>query len=337
MKEYIIDTREITKDFILERVKQEDIFKKYLGIDEINHSKLYINPLREDDETPSSSFSWDKKGEMLKFTDWPMRGKPNWSIDCFNLVQLIYDCTFKESLFKIYQHFNLINDDEKEESLIEIEELRKEVRKKNKKDIRVEIKNWNKLEITYWKEYYITEDVLSLYNVYPVRRLWINGECVYNYSAYDIAFVYFFGEELLKIYFPLRKKGEVRFIQNTSSILQGSQQLSLSSELCIITKSYKDVMALRGFGIESVAPLTETVIISPKQYNILSNRFENLFTLFDPDKSGIRSAVKHKVKYNIPILMFDKNQDEKDFSDNLKKYGINYMNDYIEETKQRFL
>lgn len=331
----MIDSRDITKEFILERITQEEIFCKYLGFEEIKFGKLFINPLRDNDDTPSSTFSYDSRG-MLKFSDWPMRGRKNWSIDCFNVVQLLYNCTFKQALIKIYAHFNLDVNDLPSFSK-EIAILRNNIKQQNsKKEIKVDLKKWNKKEIEYWSQYYISEETLALYNVYPVQNVWINGNQFYSYSHKDIAFVYFLGGNVLKIYFPYRSHKEIRFIQSSTSILEGSQQLSLTGETCIITKSYKDVMCLNEFGIESVAKASETIILTDRQYEILSNRFDQLYTLFDYDKVGIKNAVEHRIKYNIPILMFDKNQDEKDFSDNLKKYGINHMLDYIEQTKYDF-
>lgn len=327
----IIDSRDITKEFILERIKQEDIFKKYFSPldDSFNSIKIgphYINPLRNDDDNPGCAFYYDNRG-MLKFNDFA--GGMN--IDCFNVVEQLYNCNFKQALIKIYEHFNLIENDKI--VLEEIKENAKELRRKNKKSIKVEIKNWNNLELEYWNQYYISKELLSLYNVYPIRRAYVDDKLVYEYSLSDFAFVYFFGRGIIKIYFPLRKKGEMRFVQNDGSILQGSEQLSATGDFCIITKSYKDVIALRTFGIEAVAPMTEKVMISDRQHSILRSRFENLYTLFDFDKTGIRLAAKYRMEYGIPALMFDKNQDEKDFTDNLKKYDYNYMLDYIEETK----
>jgi len=344
----MIDLRNITKQFILERIDQKDIFKKYFQIvsdtpedyNEIIEGKLYKNPLRvfidgSSDKNVGCAFNWDNRG-MLKFNDFAIRGRNNWSVDCFNIVQILYDCNFMEALHKIYEIFNLIENDE---YIIEnIKERKEEARTtKSFKEIKVKIREWNNYDINYWSQYFIDKELLQFYNVYPVLNAWVGDKFYYGYSTRDLCYVFFFGNSIVKLYFPLRSKDKNRFIQNNGSILQGSQQLPLSGEFCLLTKSYKDVIALSLFDIPAVAGMSETVLISKKQHSILISRFDNLFTLFDYDKTGIRNAVKHKMKYEISPLMFNKNEDEKDFSDNLKKYGINHMSNYIEQIKKNYL
>ncbi len=324
-----IDSRIINKELILSSIPQQEIFKKYFQISELVVSKLYTNPLREDDDSPGCSFYWNEYG-MLKFKDFA--AGYNW--DCFNVVQLLYNCSFKEALVKIYEHFNLIDDNP---TVVhnEIKEKTEAIIARNKKEIKVDIRNWNKKDLEFWNQFCIDEQNLKFHNVYPCSRVWINGRLYHSASESDPCYVYFFGGGFLKVYFPYRK--ERRFLQNIGSKLEGSQLLSLKGDYCIITKSYKDVMSMYAFNIESIAVPSESYLISDNQYNLLKSRFDNIFTLFDNDRTGIRLAAKHKFKYNIPILMFDKTKDKKDFSDNIKAYGYNYMIDYIEETKERFL
>ena len=52
-------------------------------------------------------------------------------------------------------------------------------------------------------------------------------------------------------------------------------------------------------GIASIAPPSESSILSKEQYEELSNRFTTLISLYDFDLTGVRSANKMRKLYKI--------------------------------------
>lgn len=321
----------IDKDVILGKIKEEDIFERYLGI-RPDFSQRFKNPLRKDDH-PDCRFYIDKRG-VIKFNDLARKG---WNWDCFNVVQVLYNCNFKEALDIIAQDFNLSKKKFDSKLLenrkkLQISNLNKEI------IIEVRVRGWMKYDLEYWNQYYLDVEDLQYHSVHPIEMAWMNQgygkELIYNFKAKnkDYGYCYYFGKGVYKLYFPFRRRDQMKFCHNNSSILQGSHLLSLKGEDVIITKSYKDVICLSKFGIEAVAPMSETIIPTKKQISILRGRFNNVFVLYDNDRSGKMMAKKIRDTYDLPVLMFDKDH-EKDFSDNLKRFGINYMNDLIEETK----
>lgn len=318
-----------TKENILSKIPQEDIFEKYLGIKPALDTP-FRNPWRED-INPDCRFYWDDRNPpMLKFKDFAT----GWNWDCFNIVQIAHKCNFGDALYIIANDFDL-SKRKLDKELLKKRDIIKQLNlfQKNNAKIQVTLRKWNNADINYWKQFYIEMDMLTFYNVYPIDYAWYNDRLCYNYNHRDLGYAYYFGNDDYKLYFPLRKKGEVRFIHNNSTRLQGAKQLDPVGDILVDTKSLKDVMCLRLFGINAVAPMSETVPFPEKAYDILSKRFKNILVLKDRDRTGDRMLIHMRNKFpDVKLLRFN-SDDEKDFSDNLKKHGINYMNDYIENTR----
>ena len=333
MKKYDLG-KYITKDDILAKIPQEEIFEKYLGV--VPDTEIrFVNPWRED-INPDCRFYWDNRTPpMLKFHDFAT----GWNWDCFNVVQIANNCNFQQALQIIAKDFSYDNL-EFNQSLLDkrtiISNL-SQLYNQNKSEIKIKIRSFNKIDLEYWNQYYVDEKDLLFYSVYPISHAWLDNRIIYNYNdRYDIAYAYYFGNEDFKLYFPNRSSREVRFIHNNPNRLQGYNQLDLKGDFLIDTKSLKDVICMRKFDINAVAPMTETIMLSEKAYNHLIQRFNQIFVLKDRDRTGKMISIKMKKTYNTTILMFNKDE-EKDFSDNLKKYGINYMQDYIDYTKNLLL
>lgn len=316
-----MEFKQITKQFILNNITEEDIFERFLGI-KVVYNTLVRNPLR-DDKNPTASFKF--VNDRIQFRDW---SEP-FSRDCFNVVQFIYRCDYYKSLRIVASVFNLMEvpSDIPVINIDNIERMRNLSVKKT--ELRIKSIPFNKKHIEYWKQFHIPVELLHKFNVVPISGYWLNGD--YKPCS-DIAFAYCFGGYNYKLYFPNRKA--VRFLQNCT-VIQGYNKLPEYGSHCVLTKSYKDVIALSMFGIIGVACSSETVLPTVEQYSDLYNRFDNMFYLGDNDYRGKRAAVNYKHSFNLDIILFPKDE-PKDFTDNLKKYGINEMIDVIEELKNKY-
>lgn len=284
---------DINESFILSKVSEQEIFEKYLGINIIPGEK-FCSPLR-DDKNPSCRIQRSKNG-TLYYKDW----SGHFMGSCFDLVKFIYNCSFYEACKIIAKDFNLIDGistgkrfkRKPKENLFKIPERAK---------IEYKWRKYKNSDIKYWSSFGISLKTLKHYNVIPAQFIWVNERLIYSYSEKDPAYIYKFGVEDLKVYFPLREN--FRFISNTS-VLQGIDQLPESGDLLIITKSNKDIMALYEMGIYSIAPQSESSIISEKQFNELKARFKTIYSLYDFDLAGIKSANKMKRLYGIVPLFY---------------------------------
>lgn len=316
-------TKIITKQDILETINQEDIIEKYLKI-KPEFGKGFLNPLRPD--THPDCFFYIDKNDMIKFHDIP-RG---WNWDCFAIVSVMYNCNFYESIKIIAEDFNLKELDEDSKKIRRSINLSKY--KSIKKTIKVKTRSWYKKDLEYWGQYDISKTILNFYNIMPLEEAYMdfNGEdkLIYKYrSLKELAYAYYLGNGNFKIYIPSRRKIDPypRFYHNCPTHIQGYSQLPPSSNTLIITKSMKDVMSLFTFSVDSIANISESIIIRESIMNNLKQRFKNIYTLYDRDETGIRLTNKMQEMYNTKPLFF-KEDEEKDWTDNLLKYDRNYMN-----------
>lgn len=307
----------ITKEYILSKITQEQIFERYLGISP-DVTRNYCNPLRHDPE-PGCRFYYDDRG-VLKFHDISQ----HWNWDCFNVVQHNgggQQLNFIEALRKVADDFNISG----VTNIIQQQIIKKA-------PVRLEILSveWSKENLKFWNEVGILREDLYKYNVKPIKSFWING-IRYNVGRKENAYAYCFSGGKIKIYLPDRSFN--RFYQNSSYLLQGFEQLPEQGEVLVWTKSYKDVISLSTFGIPAFAPQSENVLLREEDFINIYNRFDNIVCLYDHDWPGKKSLIKVKREYSSVVpLLFPKDL-KKDWTDNYKEYGYQFMIDLIEDTK----
>lgn len=322
-----IDSRpEVTKEEIENKINQKDIFEFYLGIN-VNLTDTYTSPFRVDDR-PGCRF-WYDNNNKLRLHDFSRKIH----YDYIDIVQKLHYLNYHDALRRIAYDFN-IDRSKSVKPLITTKKIRK-----TKTEIKVQVRNWEKRDFEYWNKYKIdqfhnTEKFLTYFKIFPCNKIWING-IKYNVKN-QLCYAYYLGTDInnidnIKIYFPLREKD--KFMQNDPSVLQGFYQLPKVGKNLIITKSLKDVVCLRLFNIYAVAPSSETVLLTKEQFTDLYNRFDNILSLMDSDKTGKHAAWQLRKQYEIQPLFFEKDY-EKDFSDNLEVIDIIEMHDIIEYTKQ---
>lgn len=272
---------------------------------------------------------------MLYFRDWA-EAKP---ITCFQLVMGHYNCGFVEALNHIYKDMVIKRDRGKSLFLNKPKPLNKTNIKHPKSSLQVSISKWTKNQAGYLKQYYIGEEQIKKFQIFPIDALWINGKINWTYSNSDPAIGYYFGRDeegnqKWKIYFYRRKK--YRFLGNTNRI-NGWIQIPEKGELLVITKSMKDVACLDIFNVPAIAMQNETTI--PYDYIIeeLNERYISLISFYDFDRTGIINANKLKSLYNIPYLFLTngrfgtEDMGAKDFSDYLKLKGKPYGKEFVDK------
>lgn len=301
---------EIDKKFILSRVSEEEIFE-YYGVQVVNYP--FCSPLRPD-RNPTCTFYRSRRNDKLYMRDW--RGD-FWG-DCFDLVCHLYNITFYEALRKIASDFGLVKDGGVEK-LERVPAANKILPRTEYPDIRVQRRAWKESDYKFWGRWDFSVETLEKFRVSPAQRVWMDERPVYLYRPSDPAYIYHFGGYEYKIYFPMRD--ERRFLHGNPLILQGFLQLPEKGEVCLITKSYKDVMKLHEFDIPAVAPMSEAQIPTTDQHENLARRFKHLFSLYDTDERGVKSMQKMKRQYGIPPLFFPRSLPTKDFTDFYEHYG----------------
>ena len=156
--------------------------------------------------------------------------------------------------------------------------------------------------VNFWSQFSITPSTLDLYKVSPVERVWLNNESIYLHKHSDPAYVYHFTGYDYQIYFPFRK--DFRFMTNNGQLIHGLEQLPKTGDICLITKSRKDIMCLHEFNIPAVCSMAESIILKPEIVEDIKSRFKHVISLMDYDNTGVHNAWILRKKHGIQPLFF---------------------------------
>ena len=347
---------ELTKKYILERVTQEEIMEYYTGIT-VNDTTLTGNSFKSimrDDKNPTCNYYYhtDNKGETrLKLKDW----NGSFNGDVFDVASWATKIKtnnaqgFKLLLHQIAKDFRIHKYVEGEERaklelVVNTYLLHNEL-----KSFKVVPRAWNVYDKHYWYDRFgVASDLLRIGKVIPVAELFIedkNGyfQSVYKYYAKDAAYAYYGGTlngiTLWKVYFPFRKKGSRKFMGNYAFI-QGLD-IFKPARIGIITKSYKDVLVFKMYGIEAVAVPSETYVMTKDEVFNIKSKCDVVLTNFDYDKAGILLTQKYKKVHGLLPLMFTRGKHHqpdfgvKDFSEFREVYGhektLNLINNIVDQ------
>lgn len=318
-------SKTLTKEFVLSRVGEEEIFEKYgrgLRVQEGS----FRSCLRTD-RHPTCNFYRRRNGRLyLKDQSGHFHG------DCFDMVMLTESLTFGQAVRRVANDFGLLGE------IITYE--RKPVVHQvyitaEQSQLLVKRREWNMRDAAFWGRWKIRQDSLEFFHISPVERVWLNGESFYAYrTPGSEAYVYYFGQYDYKIYFPY--KDRVRFLHNNSNILQGYLQLPAAGEYIVITKSLKDVVKLYEYGIPSVAPMSETTYPSLQLMEDLAERFGRIILFYDNDSAGKRSMIRFASKFGeqfrLEYLLMPRGY-PKDFTDYFEQKGHAATQDLVNHVK----
>lgn len=281
---------DITKEFILARVSEEEVFEAY-GVKV--QAGMFKSPLRRDLH-PTCRFYRNRSGRLV-LRDYA----GHFYGDCFDLVSHVTRLSFYDGLKDVAKKFKIIDGVPRHPVISGIT-----IGPRTICDIRIKEMKWDYQHMSWWEEYGIDIDTLALFNIVPVEKAWLNGFLYYNRDftkKTEVVFAYKFGGLDYKVYFPLRK--ERRFLHNNPDILQGYSQLPESGEVVVITKSLKDVVCLSLFGIPAIAPMSETSVISDSVLEDLKENFKYVFALYDRDRTGHIASLNFRRRGVKALLM----------------------------------
>lgn len=319
------------KDYILELIDQTLIFSKYLGISQYdikqvinNPNDKICNPLR-DDKHPSLSFKWYGNKLIAKdFADGRFRG------DVFQIAGYVLNKNSNNTEDFIYICNDIILRCSKNiKNNIENTRLENEKLNKHNLSIKFDIRHPNKVDYIYWETYGIKKYNINN-KVFVVDRYWLDDwRTPYRYSTVDPCYAYLVNPDKYKLYFPRRNKHEFKFITNNKCPIECLNQLRYVNYIVLI-KGYKDKILLEQIcnekNINDILFLTvasETVDIPKDIFNLLLSysKSGNIYTMFDTDAVGIKSAQNLQKEYDTIPIYFTNTFKSKDPSDMVKDYS----------------
>jgi 5S rRNA maturation endonuclease (ribonuclease M5) len=287
----------ISKEEILKRISQEDIFKMILGYKPTEHSYVY-SPFRKD-KVPDCYFEWYK--DNLYFIDWAEPITKRRHRDCFNMVQDHFQISFYKSLEIVNSYFklNLLAGHHDDSEYVVNKKKEIQQRKaiiKSPKSMPFKARMFNGQEDRdFWQPFQITKSNLIEDNVFPIIWYKVYSKKIGTHIVIRPATrSYLVGNfnPRVKFYVP-DKIGKGKWATNCiQNDIWGYDDLPIRGKQLIISKSYKDYRVLKNQGTTVIAFQNEGMLPSQKILQSLINRFEEIVILFDNDRAGIEAAQK---------------------------------------------
>lgn len=328
MYDFSDSTVQITKDEILSKVSELDIFR------------FYIKSFVELDRSFCSELRLDKNPDCRLYTTQynTVRYKDFASgdnLDCFNYIMRKFNCTYYEALNIISADFKLstIKSTISPRLLLSNDDVLLDTNKQNNVKIKSEIQiisqGFKLSDYKYWVgKYGISLDLLNEYNVYSCKSVFLTRgtkRTILNYNNSSPLYAYRFereGNYYYKIYLPKAEKGTIKWLFNGSSAdIEGYDQLPLNGELLIISKSLKDVMVLKTLGYSAISLQGEANKLSSETLDKLYKRFDNIVVFYDNDLAGIKAANSLELQHGLRYTFIDPDTGFKDISDYIEVNG----------------
>lgn len=314
---------ELTIENILDKITEYDIFKAYCpNFTDIDKKFIATLNRAKTEDYPSANITYYRG--KLWYKDF---GSSDKAMDCFSYIQAKYKASFIQALGIINLDFNLglKNESILRPSLNYIGLPDTMFIKKDRETviIKPKFRQWLQRDYKYWKvDFSIQKPTLEHYDVKPVQWYLLNDKFI---QGEKLTYSYFVDEEdkvkYYKVYSPLSLT--FKWISNCKAHhYQGYNQLPMSGDLLIITKSLKDVMALYQYGYNAIAPGSESARIEDDFMRLLHRRFEKVILLFDNDDAGIKGANRIKYHHGIDSIIIPYEYHAKDISDAVKLHGF---------------
>lgn len=305
-------TQKITKELILSRFSEEQLYEHYLGDNFIIGGRIR-SPLRNDKD-PSFSLYYHRSGSIY-WKDFTT-GKYG---SIWSLVSEIYGIDYYKAIRKVYSDLII----QLPVVLNPIVDTNIYKRNKESKVITVELRDWQNYDTNYWNKYDINQKLLELFNVKLAQKVNINDNTIWYNSRFNPIYQYLFSDNSFKCYRPLGDKNNKWTGNAKSNIIMGLDQLPEHCDLIIITKSLKDVMVYRNLGYFSVSPIAEGVYLNEEQLTLLKSKCNKILVSMDYDLCGIRTTKYYKkLGFDYYFISKDRNSRRLDVSDYYSLNGI---------------
>jgi len=305
----------ITLEEILKRTTEYDIYRHYIGKNfKVGH--IMSSPIRTDSNPSFGIFKSSKSGELL-FKDLATGESGN----CIKFLMILKDTTYNKALKIVWKE--LITGDLYTTSAgLKVKEY-----PSHGKDIAIKRKYFTKTDDKYWGQYHIDRDTLNEFNVTPISMFWVDGfKAPFTYEEDGPMYAYKIFNSF-KIYRPNSKTKKDKWRSNCCNTdIQGWEQLPESGDTLIITKSLKDIMVLKRFGLPSISGHSEVASIPESVLNQAKMRFKRILVFYDNDEAGMKGAKALSEKYELEMIHIPQHYIEiynvKDISDHIKEFGI---------------
>lgn len=326
----------LNRETLKREIGDANILDFYFGAVEIGRN--YLSVFR-DEQRPSCSFYISKNGS-LTYHDFTTGDK----YDFVQFVAKLFSISYYKALERIAIDFGLIPGVRSTEKPAIIKE-HSERKVKEKKEFTIELIPFAKHHLDFWAKYYITKEELIANKIQAVGDFKIGDYEV----PYDVRFFYPFADsenKYYKIYTPFSY--DYKWVSSTPLHLPfGINELPLTHDTLVITKSVKDTLVLRKFFPEVIGLQNEgRGSLLPQTAKALKKCYKNIYVWFDMDRTGVKAANYYSKTYGFkPVFVGSdkltiwqnltraKQKSVKDPSDMVKQYGLVIFAQYLKHLK----
>ena len=307
----------ITLEYILSKVTEYDIYAHYLG--QFKVGMIYQSPFRKD-KNPSFGVFYSKRTKQLLFKD-------HGTGECGNVIKFVQLYTGKTNYNDILQDIvaklNITPETRLDSS--------KQYIPSTETVIGVVRQEFTDTDIKYWNQFNISTKTLKKFNVNSIKYYLCNGIVKGIYKPENPMYAYKVYNNF-KVYRPLGDKYTKWRNNLTEYDVQGYEQLPKKGEICIITKSLKDVMCLYEMGIPAVSPSSESTWLPDTVLEDILKRFKRVLICFDRDVAGVKYLRKISLKTGLEPILVHKKWKAKDISDAVAKNGFENIKNWLYDT-----
>lgn len=335
---------EITLSELLEKVLDIDIAIRY-----VTNFREIGRPFKSElriDKTANSCFIFeDKATGKLKYKDFADPNLPT-QISIIEYVAIKEGLTIQEAVNKIASEFNIIQSKGityTSSAFDSIYQSRQSEEEKSSSDLVIKVKrrDWTKVDVDYWNQYYIPIEILERNNIKSISHIWLlknnkelfKAEFSKNHPVYS--YEYYWHDDIFrrKIYRPY--SSQYKWISNTDyTVVQNYPNIPKSGDLLFIQSSYKDCMVMEQMGYNSIAPNAESTWLPLNYWEKIKERWKKIIIFGNndwdkEDNPGLAYAKKHSKRYGVPFIIIPNNETS-DISDYAKKYDLNKAKELTE-------
>ena len=313
----------LNKDELLRRTNNGlDVFKHYIST-QWKTGRNFLNPLYEDRKA-SCNVYFDRHSGVYRIKDF---GNDEYSGDCFFFVGKLKDLDCNNGadfieILKIIDRDMSLGLGESESSYTAQRTMPQSkqpiLEPAQSKPYNISQQKYTQKELDFWLQSGITPEILKIYKAVSLKEFRsVNKDdkpFFYTSSENEPIFGYM-GKRFVKIYRPF---SQVRFLYGGNigeNYCFGLEQLPAKGDTLFITGGEKDVMSLAVHGFHAICFNSETSIIPTGIIYKLTFRFKHIVLLYDTDKTGIESAIKHEKalsEYGVKRLMLPLSGEKKD-------------------------
>ena len=318
----------LTRDNILRRANEYDIYRFYLGQD-LKIGRAIHSPFR-DENNPSFSINVSKDGSILHvdYGDSEKRG------DCVEFVMQLFNLTFRDALNRIDSDMQLGITNKKGTQFVKAEAPIGFIHKEPPAFIQVITKAFTVEELEYWKMFEINLDDLVKENVFSVKKAFLNRQRM-PLPSNELVFAYLQLDKW-KIYRPFARYKKDKFRSNIpNDWMSGLDKIVPGSPISLVTKSKKDEILLSKIIPATCSVQSENVVaISSENIQILKKNSILQYVNFDSDETGVQ-ACKYYNQFGFKWINCPKGYYKpdstmiKDFSDLCRYAGFQKVVDYF--------